>query len=108
MAMVTIEVGGREHEIMCRDGEEGRLKLLARMVEDRVAQVVQAVGRSNEVREMLLAALLLADDLDEAQAGRAPPPADPREAEETAHAIEAVAQRLERLAARLAEPVARS
>jgi len=108
MAMVTIEVGGREHEIMCRDGEEGRLKMLARMVEDRVAQVVQAVGRSNEVREMLLAALLLADDLDEAQAGRAPPAADPREAEETAHAIEAVAQRLERLAARLAEPVARS
>jgi cell division protein ZapA len=32
MAQVTLDIGGRQHAIACRDGEEARLTQLGRMV----------------------------------------------------------------------------
>jgi cell division protein ZapA len=100
MAEVTIEIGGRRHDVTCRDGEEEQLRRLARLVDEKAAQAKAAVGGVNEVRQLLLAALLLADELTDLRSGReAPLPADTGTA--LADAVEQLASRVETLAEHL-------
>ena len=98
MAQVRIEVGGRAYDIACRDGEEERLRLLGRLVDARATDAIRAVGRGNEPRELLLTALLLADELDEMRGAQAT--ARLEEDARTA-ALERCAERLEALAERM-------
>ncbi len=51
----------------CRDGGEARLQELGRLVDARAADVIRAIGQGDEARELLMTALLLADELDEAR-----------------------------------------
>jgi cell division protein ZapA len=96
MAQVTLNVGGRRYELACRDGEEARLEMLAAMVDAKAADAARAVGNANEPRQLLLSALLLADELSEVRAG-APDP----ERETTLKSLAALAERIELLAERL-------
>lgn len=103
MAQVNVEIGGRSYELSCRDGEEERLRLLGRLVDAKVADVTRAIGKASEARELLLTALLLADELDEARGAAA------RQRIEDAQRIAAMdryAEKLESLAARLEKPAA--
>jgi cell division protein ZapA len=95
MAQVEIEVGGRIYELSCRDGEEERLRLLGRLVDARAGDVSRAVGKASEARELLLTALLLADELDETRGSAA---TARLEDGQRAAAIERCAERLEGLA----------
>jgi cell division protein ZapA len=95
MASIDIEVAGRRYNVACRDGEETHLHSVAAMVDQRARDAAQALGSLTETRQLLFAALLMADDIKEIRAGAGiveppPPPPDP-----------AVAQALERLAARM-------
>jgi cell division protein ZapA len=96
MASVDIEVASRRYTIACRDGEEAHLKALAAIVDKKAKDAAKAVGSMAEGRNLLFACLLLADDLVEQR--RAGGGAMPGEDEETAEAVELVAERLERLA----------
>lgn len=102
MADVTIDIGGRRYDVTCRDGEEERLRALAAMVEEKAVQARAAVGGVTEVRQLLLAALLLADELSDLRGGGAGPPADPAltdALERLAARVESVADQLENRAA---------
>lgn len=101
MAQVKLDVGGRQYEVACRDGEEERLRMLARLVDNRASDVVRAIGRGNEARELLMTALLLADELDEARGTAA---SARIEATQRVASMERCAERLETLAARLEKP----
>jgi cell division protein ZapA len=95
MASVDIEVAGRKYNVACRNGEEAHLHAVAAMVDQRARDAAEALGSLGESRQLLFAALLMADDIKELRAGAGiadppPPPPDP-----------AVAQALERLAARM-------
>ena len=95
MANVDIEVAGRRYNVACRDGEEAHLHSVAAMVDQRARDATEALGSLTETRQLLFAALMIADDIKEIRAGAGipeppPPPPDP-----------AVAQALERLAARM-------
>lgn len=94
MAEVTLSIGGRPHRIACRDGEESRLRMLGQMVDERYASATRVSG-GNPERAMLLAALMLADDLDEVE--RRPPPG----AAVSEDALSRIADRLEALAGAL-------
>jgi cell division protein ZapA len=97
MAEVTIEVGGRRYDVTCRDGEEEQLRRLARLVDEKAGQAKAAVGGVNESRQLLLAALLLADELADLKTGpRVPLPPDTGSA--LADAVEQLAARVETLA----------
>jgi len=109
MAQVTIAVNGREYRIACEDGEEEHIDYLAKYINHHVDELVTRVGQVGEARLLLMAALQLADELseafselDELKSGKAPvaaaAPADDNGALEI---IENVAERLERIAARL-------
>lgn len=103
MAEVDIEVGGRRYELACRDGEEDHLHLLTAMVNAKAADATKAVGGLGETRQLLLAALLLADELNDLRAANAlAPPVQPQSSEAgLAIALERLADRMEALAARV-------
>ena len=101
MAQIAIEIGGRRYDLACRDGEEERLKLLGRLVDAKAADVTRAIGKANEARELLLTALLLADELDEARGLAA---RTRMEEAQRVSQIERCAEKLERLAERLEKP----
>ena len=68
MAQVTIHVNGRPYTVGCEDGQENHLIELARHFDRQVRQVSQEVGQLGETRLFLMGALLLADELTDAQA----------------------------------------
>ena len=109
MANIDIDVAGRRYSVACRDGEEEHLRSLAGLVDRRAHDAAAALGGLTESRQLLFAALLIADDLKEARAGAgipepvAPPP-DPAVAE----ALERLAGRMENLAQRLESDAATS
>jgi cell division protein ZapA len=91
MAEVQLSIGGRLHAVACRDGEEARVKLLGDMIAARLPAAQRAAGVSTE-RAMFFVALMLADDLDEAETR---PPAGAALSEA---ALARIADRLESLA----------
>lgn len=96
MAQVSLVVGGRSYDLACRDGEEPHLLALGAMVDARFANAGRAVGGGSETRQLVMAALLLADELSELRAGTRDPAQD-----EMAKGLDALAERLESLAGRL-------
>ena len=99
MAEVDVRVGGRQYSIACRDGGEDHLRTIAAHVDRKAAEAKAAVGDVNETRQLLFAALLLADEIAENSAGIAPVTPDPRIANaltQLANRIEAVADTIER------------
>ncbi|MBS0502657.1 MAG: cell division protein ZapA [Proteobacteria bacterium] len=100
MAEITIQVAGRAYDVACRDGEEEQLRRLARLVDSKAEQARAAVGGGGETRQLLLAALLLADELNDIRGGKvAPLPPDTDSA--LADAVEQLAARVETLAEHL-------
>ena len=74
MADVELQIGGRRYSVACRDGGEAHLIALAKHVDRKAAEARAAVGDATEARQLLFAALLLADEMAENSGGHAPPP----------------------------------
>jgi len=99
MATIDIEVAGRRYNVACRDGEETHLHAVAAMVDQRARDATDALGSLTETRQLLFAALLIADDLKDARAGAGlPDPTPPRPDPAVAEALERLAGRMENLA----------
>lgn len=63
MADVKLTIAGRPYDVHCADGEEGQLIQLASVVDEKV----RTMPGGTEVRQLLFAALMLADDAQEAR-----------------------------------------
>lgn len=104
MATVTVEVNGRPYAVGCADGQEERVRILAKQFDNQVRQVAQDVGHVGDLRLFLMAALILSDELHEARlngSGGAGPltAADPPPSRDgVAEALNAVAARIEKIA----------
>jgi cell division protein ZapA len=68
MGQVTVHVNDKAYMVSCGDGEEGHLKELAAQVSRHVGDLTREVGQVGETRLLLMASLLVADELSEAQA----------------------------------------
>ena len=66
MGQVSVPVNGRSYAITCDDGQETRIRRLAQYVDAKVAEFVRSVGQVGEARLLLLAALVIADELSDA------------------------------------------
>ncbi|MEN9683021.1 MAG: hypothetical protein RLZZ427_772 [Pseudomonadota bacterium] len=106
MSNVTLQIGGRSYTVACADGEEAHVGALGQLIDDKVQQM-GAAGQS-EPRQLLFAALLLADELHDARhrggtssAPAAAPKPAPSADDLYAEALEAIAARLENYAAAL-------
>lgn len=68
MGQVTIHVNDRAYTISCGDGEEQHLKDLAATVSRHVVDLANEVGQVGETRLLLMASLMISDELSEALA----------------------------------------
>ena len=100
MATVTVEINGRPYAVGCADGQEERVRILAKQFDGHVRQVAGEVGHVGDIRLFLMAGLLLADELHEARLASpsAEPPAAAAATDGVAEALNAVAARLEKIA----------
>lgn len=110
MKQVSITINGRDYDIACEEGQEDHLRRLAGYVDRRVAELVTSVGQIGDTRLLVLASLLIADELHDAREVYARETnAHTRESEAArqlehnfANALDSVSGRLERLATRIA------
>ncbi|MDR6835169.1 MULTISPECIES: cell division protein ZapA [unclassified Sphingopyxis] len=63
MADVRLTIAGRPYDVHCADGEEAQLLQLAAVVDEKA----RGINGGTEVRQLLFAALMLADDAQEAK-----------------------------------------
>lgn len=63
MADVKLTIAGRPYDVHCADGQEAQLAQLAAVVDEKV----RAMPGGTEVRQLLFAALMLADEMQEAR-----------------------------------------
>jgi cell division protein ZapA len=66
MGQVSVPVNGRSFSISCDDGQEARIRGLAQYVDAKIGDFVGRVGQVGEARLLLLAALVIADELSDA------------------------------------------
>ena len=65
MSQITVVVNGREDDIECDDGQEAHLTRLAQYIDRRVDELIAAVGQVGDARLLVMASLLVADELSE-------------------------------------------
>lgn len=66
MAQVDISINGQSYSIACDDGQEAHLVRLAQYVDNRVKELVAAVGpHVGDNRLLVMASLLIADELSD-------------------------------------------
>jgi cell division protein ZapA len=100
MAEVNLTIAGRSYQVGCRPGEEDNLAAAARMVDAKSREALAGLGTLSESRQLLFASLLLADQLlEKPGAPEAVAAIDPT----LGPRIEALATRIESLAATLEE-----
>ncbi|MBV9748154.1 MAG: cell division protein ZapA [Acetobacteraceae bacterium] len=104
MAQVTLRINGYAYPVGCEDGQEEHLQAMAQQVEDRIARVKKVAGQSGESRLLVLAALLMADELHDlgmelrsVRASKQPPrdPAIGRRLAQLAEQAEGIAAKLD-------------
>jgi cell division protein ZapA len=108
VAQVTIRINGYAYTVGCDDGQESHLMQMASSVEDRIDSIKAIGGQSGESRLLVLASLLMADELHDqtillerlkAELSRGP------EAEaESKRRLARLADRAEEIAQELEEP----
>jgi cell division protein ZapA len=65
MASVTVHIGGRAYPLSCRDGEEAHLTALAGHLQVKADELGTTLGKLSEPRLLLMAGILVADELFE-------------------------------------------
>lgn len=74
MAQLTIRINGYAYNVGCKDGEEAHLMAMADQIEERVSRAKALGNQSGESRLLVMAALMMADELHdmglEMRAGR--------------------------------------
>ena len=113
MGHINVTINGRQYRMACEDGQEDRLITLARELETRIERLRGSFGEIGDQRLTVMAAIQVADELEEAyrrlvvaeaevkklREARAHAAVQTEAAErETADLLHAAAQRIERLA----------
>jgi cell division protein ZapA len=68
MPLVNVMVSSRAYTIACDEGEEGHLKELAAHVDGKMRELIGTVGQVGDQMLLLMAAVLITDELFEARA----------------------------------------
>jgi cell division protein ZapA len=66
MSNVVVNIAGRPYTMQCPDGEEEHLRDLAKLLDTEVSRIRQSVGSIGDIRQLVMAGLMVADRLSEA------------------------------------------
>ena len=106
MPTVTIPLNGRNYDIACGPGEEGRVQEVAGRLRERMEGISRSLGGAQENFLFAVTALLLADELEQREKeltharGQLKESAQHREVN-LAQTLERLAGKIETIAARL-------
>ena len=109
MGQVVVKVNERDFTLSCPDGQEPRIRRLAQYVDAKIGEFTKTIGKVGDARLLLLAAIVIADELSDAneallqERGRAlnAGGGDPGDA---ASSVRDLAERIDTLAARIETP----
>jgi len=111
VAQVTVKINGYSYTVGCEDGQESHLMAMAGQVESRIDSIKALGSSSGENRLLVLASLLMADELHDMRAEidglRAAQPVRPTRGKsetEAAKRIARMAARAEQIANGLEQP----
>jgi cell division protein ZapA len=116
MGQVIVKVNGRDFPLSCADGQEPRIRRLAQYVDAKVGEFTKSLGQVGEARLILLAALVISDELSDANealqqernrtraAGGPGGEGEQGAAQGTASGLRGMAERIESIAARIETP----
>jgi cell division protein ZapA len=65
MPELSVVVNGHTYAIMCGEGQEDHVSALADDLDRRVSELVSVIGQAGEARLLLMAGLLISDELAE-------------------------------------------
>ncbi len=99
MAEVELTIAGRPYRVACRNGEEDNLRAAGALVDAKSREALSGLGTLSESRQLLFAALLLADQIVDGREVELPKALDPA----LVSRGERIADRLESIAAALEE-----
>lgn len=102
MAEVELIIAGRPYKVACRNGEEETLRQAGALVDAKSREALSGLGTLSESRQLLFAALLLADQIIDGRAFEVPKGPDDALVERTeqlAGRLESLADTLERTGA---------
>lgn len=66
MAVVEIHVGRRSYQLACDDGQEAHLQRLAANINQRIAELSSAADGTSDAMLLVMAALTMQDELNDA------------------------------------------
>ena len=66
MTQVEITINGRQYRVACEDGQETHLTNLANYFDGKMSSLVKEVGQIGDTSLMVMAGLLIADELSDA------------------------------------------
>jgi cell division protein ZapA len=106
LGQVSINIRGRQYLIACDDGQEAHLARLGRYLDQRAEHVAASAGSVNDALLLVMVGLMVADELADTSAEleslNGGGVAAREEAEkDAAKAMNKLAERIERIAARL-------
>lgn len=67
MSQVSVSINGRQYRMACEDGQESHLMQLAKLLDERIADLRGKFGEVGDSRLTVMAALTVADQLSEAE-----------------------------------------
>ena len=97
MAEVELTIAGRPYKVACRNGEEETLRQAGALVDAKSREALAGLGTLSESRQLLFAALLLADQIIDGREFEVPRGPD----DDLVQRTHGIAERLELLADRL-------
>jgi cell division protein ZapA len=106
MGQVSITIRGRQYQIACDDGQEAHLARLGRYLDQRAEQLASTAGSASDALLLVMVGLVVADELTDTVAelenlNASGSLARAGAESETAMAVNTLADKIERIAARL-------
>jgi cell division protein ZapA len=103
MAQINVNVNGKTYPLVCAEGDQDRLSKLAAYVDAKCTDLTSKLGHVAENRLLLMAAVLIADELQDAMNGKGGPALGTGLTEEDmASVLNEVAMEIEGISDRLA------
>ena len=107
MPQVTVLINSHEYDVACGEGQEKRTAELAAYVDSKVKSLVAAVGNVGDQRLLLLASLLLVDELWDQKDANSKGVNRADESQRLA-TLEGLADRIDQMAVRLTSETSRA
>lgn len=109
MAQLTIRINGYPYTVACEDGQEAHLMAMADQLESRVDSIKALGTQSGESKLLVLAGLLMADELHDmraelAELHRTQPTRAAKTNRQFANSLGKLADRAEQIATALEQP----